>query len=181
MLVFHSKQLSLPTSIALLCTKISDKYKLAWWFFSCIIYMYATVFQLGKGKDSQTLLLALTFRLGKKREMGVGKGRRKDESKKSLSDTVCACVCVCVCVCVFWSLHCVWLFVTPWTVAHHAPLSVGFSRQEYYIGLPFPFPGDLLNPGIKPRFSALQADPFLSEPLLFSYYKITLFHCHNLP
>ena len=60
--------------------------------------MYATIFQLGKQKDSQTPLLALTFRLGEKGEMGVGKGRRKDESNKSLSDSVCVCVCVCVCV-----------------------------------------------------------------------------------
>ena len=43
------------------------------------------------------------------------------------------------------------LFVTPWTVAHQAPLSIGFSRQEYQSGLPFPPPGDLPNPGIKPR------------------------------
>ena len=44
----------------------------------------------------------------------------------------------------------VWLFVTPWTVAHQAPLSTGFFRPEYWSGLPFPLPGDLLNPGIKP-------------------------------
>jgi len=42
------------------------------------------------------------------------------------------------------------LFVTPWTVACQAPLSVGFSRQEYWSGLPFPPPGDLPNPGIEP-------------------------------
>ena len=42
------------------------------------------------------------------------------------------------------------LFATPWTVAHQAPLSMGFSRQEYWSGLPFPPPGDLPNPGIKP-------------------------------
>ena len=42
------------------------------------------------------------------------------------------------------------LFVTPWTVAHQAPLSMEFSRQEYWSGLPFPSPGDLLNLGIEP-------------------------------
>ena len=42
------------------------------------------------------------------------------------------------------------LFVTPWTVAHQAPLPMGFSRQEYWSGLPFPPQGDLPNPGIKP-------------------------------
>ena len=45
---------------------------------------------------------------------------------------------------------CVWLFVTQWTVAHQAPPSMGFSRQEYCSGLPFPSPGDLPHPGIEP-------------------------------
>ena len=40
-------------------------------------------------------------------------------------------------------------FVTPWTVAHQVPLSIGFSRQEHWSGLPFPSPGDLPDPGIK--------------------------------
>ena len=44
----------------------------------------------------------------------------------------------------------VWLFATPWTVAYQVPLSMGFSRQEYWSGLPFPSPGDLSNPGIGP-------------------------------
>ena len=57
------------------------------------------------------------------------------------------------------------LFATPWTVAHQAPLSMGFSRQEYWSGLPFPSPGDLPNPGIEPRSPALQADALPSEPL----------------
>ena len=56
------------------------------------------------------------------------------------------------------------LFETPWNVAHQAPLSMGFSRQEYCSGLPFPSPGDLPDPGIKPKFPALQADPLVSEP-----------------
>ena len=55
------------------------------------------------------------------------------------------------------SLSRVQLFVTPWTVAYQAPPSMGFSRQEYCSGLPFPSPGDLPNPGIEPRFSVLQA------------------------
>ena len=54
--------------------------------------------------------------------------------------------------------------VTPWTVAYKAPLSMEFSRQEYMSGLPFPSPGDLPDPGIKPRSPALQADTLLSEP-----------------
>ena len=53
------------------------------------------------------------------------------------------------------SLSRVRLFVTPWTVAHQAPLPMGFSRQEYWSGLPFPSPGDLPDPGIEPRSPAL--------------------------
>ena len=56
------------------------------------------------------------------------------------------------------SLSRVWLLATPWTVACQAPLSVGFSRQEYWNGLPFPSPGDLPDLGIKPESHALQAD-----------------------
>jgi len=56
------------------------------------------------------------------------------------------------------------LFATPWTVAHQAPPSVGFSRQEYWSGLPFPSPGDLPDPGIEPRSSTLWADALPSEP-----------------
>ena len=62
------------------------------------------------------------------------------------------------------SLSRVQLFATPWTVAHQAPPSMGFSRQEYWSGLPFPSPGDLPDPGIKPRSPALQADALTSEP-----------------
>ena len=49
-------------------------------------------------------------------------------------------------------LNRVGLFVTPWTVAHQASLSMEFSRQEYYSGLPFPSPGDLPDPGKEPEF-----------------------------
>ena len=52
----------------------------------------------------------------------------------------------------------------PWTVARQAPLSMGFSRQEYWSGLPFHSPGDHPNPGIKPGSSALQVDSLASEP-----------------
>ena len=53
--------------------------------------------------------------------------------------------------------------VTPWTVAHQAPLSIGFSRQEYWSGLPFPSPGNLPYPGIEPGSPVLQADSLLTE------------------
>ena len=62
------------------------------------------------------------------------------------------------------SLSHVWLFVTQWTVAYQAPLSIEFSRQEYWSELPFPSPGDLPNPGNKPRYPALQAEALPSEP-----------------
>ena len=60
--------------------------------------------------------------------------------------------------CVLHRFSCVQLFATPWTVTRQAPLSMGFSRQEYWRGLPCPPPEDLLDPGIKPSsltFSAL--------------------------
>ena len=55
-------------------------------------------------------------------------------------------------------------FVTLWTIVCLAPPSMGFPRQEYWRGLPFPSPGDLTEPGIEPRSPALQADFLLSEP-----------------
>ena len=68
-----------------------------------------------------------------------------------------------VCV-VAKSLQSYRLFVTPWTVACQAPLSMGFSRLEYWSGLPFPSAGDLPGPGIKPKSPALQVDSLPSEP-----------------
>ena len=62
------------------------------------------------------------------------------------------------------SLSRVRLFAIPWTVAYKAPLSMEFSRQEYWNGLPFPSPGDLPDPGIKPWSPTLQADALPSEP-----------------
>ena len=62
------------------------------------------------------------------------------------------------------SLSRVRLFATPWTVAHQAPPSMGFSRQEYWRGLPFPSPGDLPDPEIEPGFPASQANALTSEP-----------------
>ena len=62
------------------------------------------------------------------------------------------------------SLSCVRLFVIPWAVDYQASLSMGFSRQKHWSGLPFPSPGDLPNSGIEPRSPALQADALPSEP-----------------
>ena len=56
------------------------------------------------------------------------------------------------------------LSAMPWTVAHQAPLPMEFSRQEYWSGLPFPSPGDLLNPGTEPKSSALVGGFSTAEP-----------------
>ena len=68
------------------------------------------------------------------------------------------------CLVMVKSLSRVRLFATPWTVAYQAPPSMGFSRQEYWSGLPFPSPGDLPDPGLEPRSPALEADALTSEP-----------------
>ena len=62
------------------------------------------------------------------------------------------------------SLSHIRLFATPWTIARQAPLSMGFFRQEYWSGLPFPSSGDLPNLGIEPGSPALQADCLPSGP-----------------
>ena len=68
-------------------------------------------------------------------------------------------------------LHCVQLFATPWTVTYQALPSMGFSRQEYWSGLPFPPPGDLPNPGIESGSPTLHTESLLSE-LLESQVKV---------
>ena len=85
------------------------------------------------------------------------------------------CICMyirmyaCMCACMYTlsesevTQSC--LFATPWMVTYQALLSMGFSRQEYWSGLPFPSPGDLPNPGIEPGSPALQTDALPSEPL----------------
>ena len=62
------------------------------------------------------------------------------------------------------SLSRVQLFETPWAVAYQVPPSMGFSRQEYWSGLPFSSPGDLPDPGVEPGSPAFQADALTSEP-----------------
>ena len=67
--------------------------------------------------------------------------------------------------------------MTPWAVAYQAPPSMGFSRQEYWSGVPFPSPGDLPDPGIEPRSPTFQADALTSEPPgkhnSFYFYKVS--------
>ena len=70
----------------------------------------------------------------------------------------------CVLTCVLCRFSLVRLSMTLWTVASQAPLSMGFSKQEYWSGLPFPPPGDLPNPGIEPRSPAWEVDALPLEP-----------------
>ena len=67
-------------------------------------------------------------------------------------------------LCVLCHFSRVWLFAILWTVAHQAPLSMGFSRLQYWTGLLCPSPEDLPKPGIEPRSPTMQADSLLSEP-----------------
>ena len=70
-------------------------------------------------------------------------------------------------------LHRVRLFTTPWTVAHQAPLSMGFSRQENWSGLPLPSLGDLSDPRTEPKSPAIAARFFTTEPPGKPRYNIT--------
>ena len=85
------------------------------------------------------------------------------ELKKRKREHACVCVCVCVCVCLV-SKSCT-TPATPWTIAHQAPLSMGFPRQEYQSGLTFPPPGDLPDPGIEPGPPSLTGGFFTADPL----------------
>ena len=78
------------------------------------------------------------------------------------------------------SLSRVQLFATPWTVAYQASLSMGFSRQEYWSGLPFLSPRDLPDPGIKPGSPALEADALTSEPIITDKYLVISSQWGNL-
>ena len=111
-------------------------------------------------------------------EYGDSGGRNNSASSYSVFHYLITLLCdiahTCVCVCPYiilttnlskWkSLSRVWLFATPWIVACPASLSMDYSRPDYWSGLPFPSPGDLPNPGIEPRSSALQVDSLPSEP-----------------
>ena len=83
------------------------------------------------------------------------------QSKHYLSKKMCLCVWEREKVCV---LSRVQLFVTAWTVAHQVPLSIGFPRQEYWSGWPFPPPEDLPDPGIKPTVACIASGSFTTVP-----------------
>ena len=81
--------------------------------------------------------------------------------EKNLKKNVCVCVCVCGDGFVVQSCP---TLVTPWTIACQSPLFMEFPRQEYWTRFRFPSPGDLSDPGIKPRSPTLQADSLPTEP-----------------
>ena len=119
--------------------------------------------ELTKGEEN-------TWEEEKKGNTRKGKDRQKiipkqENRNRIVHINVCLCVCVCMCMCVCMRAHALSLsdvgfFVTPWTIACQAPLSMGLSRQEYWSGLPFPTPGDLPDPGIKPTSPALAGKIF---------------------
>ena len=82
-----------------------------------------------------------------------------------------------VCVCILSCVSRVQLFATPWTVACQAPLSKGFSRQEYWSRLPCPSPGDPPDPGIKPKFLCLLQ---IGRWAFFFFFFLPLHHLGSL-
>ena len=81
-----------------------------------------------------------------------------------------------MCACVLSCFSCVWLFATPWTVAHQAPLSIGFPRRECWSGSPCPPPGDLPNLGVEPVSPVLQEDSLPAELLGTAHSNIQMAH-----
>ena len=92
---------------------------------------------------------------------------------------LCACVRVCV-LSHFWH---VWLFVTLWTIARQAPLSMGFSRWEYWSGFPCPSSGDLPNPGIEPTslMSLVLADGFFTTGAIWEAWTLHILSSNAFP
>ena len=78
------------------------------------------------------------------------------------------------CVVCVQSLSRVWLLAAPWNVAHRVPLSVGFSRQEHWSGVPFPPPGHLPNPGIEPESPHCRWILYTTEPLRKPSFTVTI-------
>ena len=95
------------------------------------------------------------------------------DDRESVAEELCSLLCVFYIIVLVVQSRI--LFATPYIVACQAPLSMEFSRQGYWNGLPFPSPGDVLKPGIEPGSPALQADSLPSEPpgkpYFFSYTK----------
>ena len=106
----------------------------------------------------------------------------KKEGKKLIASMISALwsmyICARVCVCVF---SCVWLFMTPWTVACQGPLSMGFSRQEYWRGLPFPSSGESYQPKFESASFASPALQVESLPMSHQGKAINLLYSNIRP
>ena len=90
---------------------------------------------------------------------------------------------MCICVCVLTCFSHVQLFVTLWTIACQAPLSMEFSRQEYWNGLPCPPPGDLPGPGIKPKSlmsPALEGEFFITRAIWEACVRVSVCVCKRV-
>ena len=123
--------------------------------YTCVIFSFSitTLFQL----------LCKVFSQRKLCVFGIWSRAQRRNAYMYVCVWVCVCEMSCLCVCSRY----LQLFGTLWTVTHQAPLSIGFSRQEYWSGLLFPPPGDLPNSEIKlesPMSPALQADSLTAEP-----------------
>ena len=92
-------------------------------------------------------MLPISQQNWKEKRVYIGKSKVKDKNNKYHSMPVD--------IDIHESLSCIQLLAILWPVAYQAPLSMGFSRQEYWSGLPFPSPGDLPDPGIEPRYPTL--------------------------
>ena len=90
---------------------------------------------------------------------------------------------MCICVCVLSCFSHVQLFVTLWTIACQAPLSMEFSRQEYWSGWPCPPPGDLPGPGIKPKSlmsPALEGEFFITRAIWEACVRVCVYVCKHV-
>ena len=105
--------------------------------------------------------------------VNIGKSRGRREGRKGGESLVLFLIYYFM-VCVLVTKSCP-IFCNPWTVAHQVPLSMEFSRQEYWSGLAFPSPGDLPNTGIEPRSPTLWAESYLASFL--STLGSTLWYC----
>ena len=109
------------------------------WVWTAWVHLYMDIFQ----KISTKVLHSPRLAESEDAEQWILRANYKAIVRFWLHRGLCACVLSC------FSL--VWLFSTLYTIAHQAPLSMGFSRQEYLSGLPFPSPGNLPDPGIEPK------------------------------
>ena len=127
---------------------------------SCLIFLARTSYSMstGNGKNEQPWLISNL--------------RGKTFTVSSLNPWLQTFSYRRVCVCQL--LSCVQLFATPWAIDCQGPLSTEFSRQEYWSGLPFPSPGDLLSLGIEPGSPALQEDFRLLNVLFIGFRKLSL-------